>query len=139
MVHGVRRTLARALAAGLSLGALAGCGAGEEDERAGRIAEEFYSAVSAKDGARACAQLSESTLTELEKDEMSPCRTAVTELELSGSTVERSTLYVTSALVELRGGDRVFLDRTPEGWKVSAAGCKPEAGEEQPDDCEVES
>ena len=70
---------------------------------------------------------------------MSPCRTAVTELELSGSTVERSTVYVTSALVELRGGDRVFLDKTPAGWKVSAAGCRPETGEEQPHDCEVES
>lgn len=124
---------------GLSLGALAGCGAGGEDERAGRVAEAFYSAVSAKDGPRACAQLSESTLTELEKDEMSPCRTAVTELELLGSTVERSTVYVTSALVELRGGDRVFLDKTPAGWKVSAAGCRPETGEEQPHDCEVES
>lgn len=139
MVNGVRRTLARALAAGLSLGALAGCGAGREDERAGRVVEDFYSAVSAKDGARACAQLSESAVAELEKDEMSPCPTAVTELELSGSTVERSTVYVTSALVELRAGDRVFLDRTPEGWKVSAAGCKPESGEEQPDDCELES
>ena len=125
--------------AALTLGALAGCGAGGEDERAARVAEQFYSAVAEKDGSTACAQLSESTLTELEKDEMSPCRRAVTELELSGAAVERSTVYVTSALVELRGGDRVFLDRTPEGWKVSAAGCKPEGGEEQPDDCEIES
>jgi len=139
MVHGVGRTLVGALVAALTLGSLVGCGAGGEDERAGRVAEEFYSAVAAGDGPRACAQLSESTLSELEKDEMSPCRRAVTELELSGAAVERSTVYVTSALVELRGGDRVFLDRTPEGWKVSAAGCKPEGGEEQPDDCEVES
>ena len=44
---------------------------------------------------------------------MSPCRRAVTELEL--------------------------FDKTPAGWKVGAAGCKPEGGEEQPDDCELES
>ena len=121
------------------LGALAGCGAGEEDEGAGRVAEEFYTAVAADDGDRACARLSESTVSELESQEMKPCPEAVTQLELSGSAVERATVYVTSALVELRGGDHVFLDRTPDGWKVSAAGCKPQAGEEQPDDCEVES
>ena len=119
--------------------ALAGRGAGEDDESAAMVAEEFYSAVSAGDGARACSRLSEHTLTELEKEEMSSCREAVTKLELSGSRAERSTVYVTSALVELRAGDHVFLDKTPEGWKVSAAGCKPQPGEETPDDCEVES
>lgn len=132
-----------ALAAGLALvclaAALAGCGAGSADEDAADVAEAFYRAVAAKDGDGACAQLSESTISELEKEEMSACPKAVTELKLSGSEAGHSTVYLTSALVELRGGDRVFLDRTPEGWKVSAAGCKPEPGEEKPDDCEVES
>jgi hypothetical protein len=138
MAQSTPRTLARALAICI-VGVAGGCGAGGEDESAGRVAEGFYSAVASKDGPRACAQLSESTLSELEQEEMAPCREAVTELKLSGSTVERSTVYVTSALVELRGGDHVFLDKTPQGWKVSAAGCKPQPGEEQPDDCEVES
>jgi hypothetical protein len=129
----------RAFLAALAAGAIAGCGAGSEDERAGTVAREFYAAVAAKDGARACAHLSESTATELEKEEMSPCEKAVIELKLSGSSVERSTVYVTAAMVELRGGDHVFLDRTAQGWKVSAAGCKPQPGEEQPEDCEVES
>lgn len=119
--------------------AIVGCGAGDGDERAGEVARDFYAAVAAKDGARACASLGESTVMQLEQDEMAPCTTAVTELKLSGSGVERAIVYVTSAMIELGGGERVFLDRTPQGWKVSAAGCKPQPGEEQPHDCEVES
>ena len=130
---------ARVLLGACLLSALGGCGAGGADETAGAVAEDFYAAAAAKDGRRACAVLSESTLAELEKEEMKPCREAVTGLQLSGSTVAGSTVYVTSARVELRGGDHVFLDRTPGGWRVSAAGCKSEPGEEQPDDCEVES
>ena len=129
----------RASALACALAAFAGCAAGSDDESAGAVARELYAAVAAKDGARACSQLSESTIQELESQEMKACEEAVTELQLSGSDVARATVYLTSARVELRGGDHVFLDKTAEGWKVSAAGCKPQPGEEQPDDCEVES
>ena len=121
------------------IGVLGACGAGGQDESAARAAERFYSAVSAKDGVGACSELSETTISELEREEMAPCREAVTKLALSGSTAESATVYVSSARVELRGGDHVFLDKTPGGWKVSAAGCKSEDGEERPDDCELES
>lgn len=134
------RRVARALAAACLLtAAVSGCGAGGDDESAGNVAEGFYSAVAAKQGSAACSQLSESTVSELEKEEMAPCDKAVEELKLTGSRVARSVVFVTSALVELKGGDYVFLEKTSEGWKVSAAGCKPEPGEEQPADCEVES
>jgi hypothetical protein len=139
MGPGLPRKLAWVLTTACLAAAAAGCGAGQEDERAAAVAERFYAAVSAKDGSRACAQLSESTVSELEKEEMAPCHEAVTDLQLVGASAQSSTVYVSSARVSLRGGDDVFLDRTPEGWKVSAAGCKPEPGEEQPEDCELES
>lgn len=122
----------------LAIVALGGCG-GKDDEAATRAAERFYAAAEAGDGEEACAQLEESTREALEQDEKSPCAEAVLSLELSGSEADSATVWVTSAQVRLRRGDTVFLDETPDGWRVAAAGCKPQPGEEQPYDCEVES
>jgi hypothetical protein len=118
--------------------AVGGCG-GQDDEAASRTAERFYAAVAERDGAAACAQLEESTLEALEHEEKSACPKAVLSLELSGSEADSATVWVTSAQVRLRRGDTVFLDETPEGWRVAAAGCKPQPGEEAPYECEVES
>lgn len=118
--------------------ALGGC-SGRDDEAASRTAERFYAAVEARDGAAACAQLGESTLEALEREEKAPCPEAVLSLELSGAEADSATVWITSAQVRLRRGDTVFLDETPDGWRVAAAGCRPQPGEEQPYDCEVES
>ena len=48
-------------------------------------------------------------------------------------------LYITDAKVDLDGGDSVFLEETPAGWRVTAAGCKPVPDQEAPYDCEIES
>ena len=114
-------------------------GCGNDDEAASRAAERFYAAVAARDGGAACAELEQSTLEALEHDAKSPCAEAVLSLELSGSEADSATVWITSAQVRLRRGDTVFLDETPDGWRVAAAGCKPQAGEEQPYECEVES
>ena len=42
-----------------------------------------------------------------------------------------------SAKVDLADGKSVFLEETPAGWRVSAAGCTPVGGDE-PYECEVE-
>ena len=119
--------------------AIGGCAGGGDDEAASLTAERFYAAVAARDGAAACEQLGQRTLEALEHDETSPCPEAVLSLELSGSDAESATVWITSARVRLRQGDTVFLDETPSGWRVAAAGCKPRPGEEQPYECEVES
>ncbi len=129
----------RALALVAATCGLVACDAGDDERAAGRVAHDFYAAVAAQDGGVACGLLEESTTMELEKDEMAPCPKAVLKLKLSGSQVSDATVYVTSARIDLRRGDSVFLDETPAGWKVSAAGCKPRSGEEEPYDCEVES
>jgi hypothetical protein len=119
---------------------LLGCGQGGEKQSVRRVTEEFYAAVAAGEGSKACAELSADTITELEKQEQKRCPDAVLGLRLSGSKAAAAAVYLDSAEVELLTGDTVFLDEESDGWKVSAAGCKP-AGKpsEEPYDCEVES
>lgn len=117
---------------------LVACG-GQGTEGPRRVAERFYEAVERGDGTRACAELSPDAVSELESQEESPCRQAVLELKLSGTRARRAEAYITTARVEMDRGDRVFLDETSAGWRVAAAGCRPEAGEEAPHDCELES
>ena len=47
-------------------------------------------------------------------------------------------VYSTDAAVELLRGDTVFLQDTAEGWRIDAAGCRPQA-HGKPADCELES
>ena len=117
---------------------LAGCGAADPDG-ASETAERFYAAAKAQDGAQACDQLGEATHVQLEKDEGKPCPEAVLDLRLTGGRAAGVSSYLTEAKVDLHGGDSVFLERTADGWRVSAAGCHPVPDQEAPYDCEVES
>jgi len=119
---------------------LAGCGSQREQD-ASQVAKRFYSAVAAKDGAAACSQLSEDAVAKLESEEKARCPDAVLELDLGlpGGDDRSTSVYLTTAKVDLSGGDSVFLDQTGNGWRVSAAGCQPQPGEEKPYDCEVEA
>ena len=132
------RSLAVVLALCAAAGVLSACG-GQETGEPAAVAERFYEAARAGDGIGACAQLSSDAVSELEAVEGSPCRRAVLELELSGVRARGGEAYVTTARVEMDRGDRVFLDKTRAGWRVAAAGCKPQPGEEAPDDCELDS
>jgi hypothetical protein len=117
--------------------AFAGCGA-DEDDAAG-VARDFLRSVAAGDAQAACRELAASTLQKLEKDETAPCPEALEKLGVSGDgEVTGAEVFGTAAMVSLSGGDYAFLDRTPEGWRISAAGCRP-AGAEEPYDCELES
>lgn len=118
-------------------GLCSGCATGTGD--AEHAAEDFYAAVAAKDGVRACGGLTTATAEQLEKDDGAPCSEAVLDLKLRGVRMAKSEVYVTSSRVRLEDGDSVFLDETSDGWKVSAAGCAPQPGEEAPYDCEAES
>jgi hypothetical protein len=118
--------------------AFAGCRANDSGGAA-EAAQRLYAAATAGEGAAACEVLSEATRQQLEQDEQKPCAQAVLGLRLSGSRPIRTSAYITDAKVDLDGGDSVFLEETPEGWRVTAAGCRPVPDQEAPYDCEVDS
>ena len=126
-----------ALALALLAGVGSGCGAADRADDATAVAHGFQAALDGKDGQTACAQLSDQTARKLEQDEGKPCEEAIFDVELPTATeVPRARVYVTSATVGVAGG-ALFLDEAPDGWEVSAAGCKP-GKPGQPLDCELE-
>jgi hypothetical protein len=62
-------------------------------------------------------------------------------LDLGGGTIAGMQVSITGARVELRGGVSAFLDRGPDGWRISAVGCRAQDGPptERPMDCEAEA
>jgi hypothetical protein len=118
--------------------AVAGCGRAGDRASVRSVAEGFYADVAGHEGARACARLSTDARQALEEDESEPCARAVEHLELSGRRARRVGVHSTPAAVTLRGGDTVYLQTTPEGWRIAAAGCR-RPGYDEPADCELES
>jgi hypothetical protein len=114
----------------------AGCG--ERSDDAAAVVERFQAALDSRDGAGACAELSEATASALEQQEGHSCEEAILELDLAaGPEVAQASVYVTSASVSLVDGGTLFLDEASDSWEISAAGCRPSAPD-RPFDCELE-
>jgi hypothetical protein len=109
---------------------LAACGTADRERDAAAVSERFHAALEAGDGQAACEELSEETASKLEQQEKKPCDEAILGLELpKDGTVTVREVEVRSAYTELSTGGADFLDEGPEGWKISAAGCRPTAPE----------
>jgi hypothetical protein len=121
--------------------ALTGCGTADDREQARVVVERFYQAVRQDQGEQACGLLSSAAARALASQSGQPCRAVVTRLEYVGGAVERTQVFITSARVDLRGGETAFLDREPEGWRITAVACKAEEGppNANPMDCEAEA
>ena len=118
---------------------LAACGTGAREHDAAAVAERFHAALEQGDGKAACGELSAQTASKVEQQEGKPCEQAILTLKLpKGGIAAVRRVEVTSAYIRLAGGSADFLDEGPDGWKVSAAGCKPASSSDQPYDCEVE-
>ena len=50
----------------------------------------------------------------------------------------RAQVFATNAKVDLADGRSAFLEQTGDGWRIAAAGCEPQGGDE-PYDCELEA
>jgi hypothetical protein len=122
----------------LAVALLSGCGRESSHREVRSEAEGFYAAVAHHRGAAACARLTPQTRKALEEQESAPCRRAVLHVDLSGRRAHIVRVYSTDAAVELVHGDTVFLQDTNQGWRVAAAGCRPQ-GRGEPADCEVQS
>ena len=118
-----------------------GCGVGDDRDAARAVTERFYAAIGNDDGAAACEQLGEQTVKQLESQTGEDCADVVTRLELEPGGIESVAVYATSAKVDLDNGESAFLSPEPAGWRLSAIGCRAEAGKprDRPLDCEVEA
>jgi hypothetical protein len=129
----------RAMAAVLAVlvVALSGCGTASSEHDARGSVQRFFAALSRHDGDGACHELAEETAAKVASDEKKPCGEAVLSLGLPTAPIKHLSVYMDAAQARLEGGGAVFLDQTPRGWKISAAGCKPQPG--KPYDCDLES
>jgi hypothetical protein len=132
----------RSLVLVVGLAALvAGCGQGDDREEVRAVSQRFSTALAEREGAVACAQLSENLVRRLESQEGEPCPQAILGLGLSNGQPVAVDAFITNAKVDLTGGQSAFLDRSREGWRLSALGCRPEEGKpaDRPFECEVEA
>lgn len=122
------------MAAGVFALAAAGCTATQERDPVGETARAWYAAVAAGDDAALCRLLTPSAVTGLETGGQS-CSQAVGDLHLPTGTPSRADVWSEQAQVRA-GADTLFLTRVSAGWRVAAAGCRPQ--QDRPYDCEVE-
>jgi len=129
------------LAALLAVAALSACGQSDDRDQVRDVAARFASALADDDGAVACAQLSDAAAQTLEQEERAPCEQAVTELGLDPGAVAKVRVYVTNAQAVYASGERAYLDRSSDGWRLSAVGCRFEDGKprSRPATCELEA
>jgi len=118
---------------------LAGCSAGGS-ARAGAEAttDRFAQAVSAGDGARACALLTPDARDAVETASGVECATGIGRLRLavpSAVAPGDTQVYGRAAMVD-RDGSALFLARSGSTWLVRAAGCTPRT--DAPYDCTVD-
>jgi hypothetical protein len=132
-VSGGRRGRLAAAAAAVLL-SLCGCGSLAADE-----VESVGAAFAAADGdpAEQCELLTANTRTALVEEESSTCEEAIGLVPLGAGEVTSVEVWGEEAQVRLTD-DTLFLTRTTDGWRVSAAACTPQ-GEERPYDCQLEA
>jgi len=133
------RTLTRCAMLGgcLAVLVLGGCGVDATQSRAaGAVALEFALAAS-DDPQKACELLAPET--EDEVSDGADCAGALAEAGVpsasAGDRPRHTEVWGTNALVEV-GTDTLFLARFRDGWRVTAAGCRPQ-GPDRPYDCSV--
>jgi hypothetical protein len=117
---------------------LSGCGRADDDRAVAAVTTRFLEAVRADDGARACAQLSAPAAEALKDEQEASCAESVLKLDVEPSAVRHSDVFGVGAKVDLADGRSAFLELTSQGWRLSAVGCDPGAGEE-PYTCELDA
>lgn len=116
-----------------------GCGRSDDRAMVRGTTQDFLEDLDARRGAGACAALSEDTRAELVRTEAKPCPEAVASLDVGSGPVERVSVEVENAVAVYAGGERAYLGRTDDGWRLSAVGCRRGDGPpgEYPLDCEL--
>jgi hypothetical protein len=128
----VRRS-ARLLAVAAACAFAAGCAApaGEGDVR--RTATDWLTAAGAGDAGRLCALMTPAAAQSVTSGKET-CEQAVGDLDLPGGSTGEIELWSDEAQVRA-GTETLFLVRLATGWRVNAAGCRPQT--DRPYDCDV--
>jgi hypothetical protein len=117
------------------LAAAAGC-SGPGADQASETAQSFQQLAS-NDSAQACGLLAPKTLEDVEKSAEKPCAEALGDEDLADpSALVSVDVFGHDAIVRF-ANDTVFLARFPEGWRVTAASCRPGPSDDKPYDCVV--
>lgn len=110
--------------------------AGPDAGDAGVTVTAFTTALASGDGAEACALIAPATVESLEQDSGTGCATAVLGLGIATGTADLSArAYGRQAQVRT-ADDVVFLARSGDTWRITAAGCTPRG--DRPYDCSLE-
>jgi hypothetical protein len=119
----------------------AGCGTSDDVDQVRDVTARFYDAVRADRGEAACDLLTDETASQLQSQSGQACGDVIKRLDYQGGSVAAAVVYVTSAKVDLSGGESAFLSLEPDGWRLSAVACRPVSGKprDRPFECEVES
>jgi hypothetical protein len=129
------------IATGLLVYSALGIARNSDDPAAGAVVTTFGDALKQKDGKRACGLLTKVAQSRIEEDRKKPCEEGIVELasdlEPDGD-VTRIDVAESSGFVQTSGGGALFLDKTGSGWRLSAAGCRRQAGD-APYSCSLES
>jgi hypothetical protein len=116
---------------------VAGCASsGPDAGGAAGTAADFVSALSRQDGQAACRLLVEAAASEVARSEGEPCAQAIVSLGLPTSASDLSAQAFGTQAQVATGEDVLFLSDSGGGWRVAAAGCHPESGD-QPYSCLV--
>jgi hypothetical protein len=130
--------MARVTVACMCLLLASGCGTGTSERDISNAVQRFQGALAADDGEAGCAELTASTRRALESDEQERCSDALLGLELAGGgAAAKIEVAITSARAQVPARGSLFLDQTPVGWRIGAAGCAPDRPG-LPFDCELE-
>jgi hypothetical protein len=126
----------RSLLAGAAVATLAlTTGCGSQQPAAMSVATKFVQALGNSNPTAACRYLAPKTKADLESSAGKACPAALTEEKMpSPGPVKDSKTFGTMAQVRF-AKDTLFIARFNSGWKVMAAGCKPQPG--QPYDCQL--
>lgn len=125
------------LASALALAcAMSGCGAVDARREAARaMVSRFEQAVRAGDAASLCGALAPGTREELELSAQATCAASVLGEDLpNGGAGRHVDVHGRQARAVLEK-DTLFLSLFPDGWKVVAAGCRPQG--DRPYQCSI--